>query len=154
MLTKSTLTEVEVAKSILAASIAARNDNVSKLIHAFKRVLGFLSDKSKDCEILGNYLRAIGTLVDLAYRAVTENGDNVQIKSYQENLRVYIYYCSIFEQKQYPKLSIKFYDISSNMAQSLVNMLILARESFAKLDYPSYYQEFVNAAKILFAKSC
>lgn len=43
------------AKSILAALSVARNDSIS-IIHAFARVLEYLSNKSNNCEIIGNYL--------------------------------------------------------------------------------------------------
>lgn len=138
------------AKLILAASDAARNNKyVPELLGAFDRVLRVLSEQPNDCKLVNDYLRAIRTLLDLAYKALTENGLADQVKAYHQNLRVYTYYCSIFEQKQYTKLAIKFDDIIENMAQSLVNIVTLARDNFYNLGYPDYYQEFAHAVDLL-----
>lgn len=82
---------------------------------------------------------------------MNETGNDIQIESYQKNLRDYIYYSSIFpeNEKKILQLELEPGYVSFAMVQTLINMLSLAEKSFAKLGYPSYYQEFANAVEML-----
>ena len=141
------------AKASLAASVAARNKYVLKFVNALQRFLRSLPDQTNTCAKVADRLPALRTLIDLAHKAIAENGVAADIKAYHKNLRVYVYYCSIFEKKQCHKLKITFADIYENMAYSLADMVMIARDSFAKLDYPPYYQEFEHALDVLLKRN-
>jgi hypothetical protein len=137
-----------VAKPSIAASDAARNNSVLELVHMFKQVLEYVTN-TNNCESKCNCLRALETLIDVGYKAVKEHGIYIHIETYQKHLQSYIYFSSIYfgKQAQTPRLALD--QPVPKIAQSLVDMLLMAADSFEKLGYPSYYQDFVHAVETL-----
>lgn len=137
------------AKPIIAASCTTRNNSVSKLVRTFEYVLECAASSTSNSEAKNRYLRAFETLIELGYKAVKERGVSIHIDSYQKYLRSYIYHSSIClgKQAQSPRLALDNH--ASQAAQSFVDMLLLAIDSFEKLDYPDYYQNFVQAVNVI-----
>ena len=136
------------ATPIVAASGNTGNNSALELVHMFKRMLEYVTS-TNNCESKCNCLRALETLIDLGYKAVKERGIYIHINTYQKHLQSYIYHSSIYfgKQAQTPRLELD--QPVPKIAQSLVDMLLLAVDSFEKLGYPSYYQDFVHAVETL-----
>jgi hypothetical protein len=135
------------AKPIVAVSGNTRNNSVLELVHIFKQILEYVTDDRSNCQARSNCLRALETLIELGYKAAEERG--IYLQAYQKHLQSYIYHSSTYfgGQAQTPRLALD--DHASKIAQSLVDMLLLAISSFEQLGCSSYRQDFAHAVETL-----